>query len=283
VVGGGNSACDIAVEASRFSAGAHISLRRGYWFLPKTMMGVPTAELMRPWIPKRAQLAIIKGLLRVIVGDYRNYGLAAPDHQLFEHHPTVNSELLYNLRHGRIAPHPDIRRLDGDHIEFVDGRREPIDLIVYATGYDVSFPFLAPGIVDVDARGMANLIGGLLPPAHKNLYVFGLGQPRYGAGPLITAGAEVLCTMVATQPQLAHPLGAVMKAMGAKPPRTYLSDPHDVFRALRVAKAMLPRLPRFESWIMRSSWNSSKASSLWSPARAAASAVPPPARSPARA
>src|SRR5262249_31960454 len=35
VIGGGNSACDIAVEAARFARSAHISMRRGYWFMPK--------------------------------------------------------------------------------------------------------------------------------------------------------------------------------------------------------------------------------------------------------
>ena len=250
VVGGGNSACDIASEAARFARAAHLSLRRGYWFIPKTMLGVPTAELGRAWVPARVQRALIKALLKVSVGDYRRYGLPAPDHELFEHHPTINSELLHHLRHGRITPHPDLARFDGGEIVFVDGRREPIDLVVFATGFHVSFPFLAPGVVDFDARGVAQLYGGVVPPRHKNLYVFGLGQPRYGAGPLITAGADVLCTMVATQRALARPLGEVMRRIGARPPTTYLADPFQVMRSMRVAKRILPRLPALESWIM---------------------------------
>ena len=249
VIGGGNSACDIAVEAARFAASSHVSHRRGYWFLPKTMMGVPTAELMRGWIPARVQRRIIKTMLALIVGDYQKYGLQHPDHELFEHHPTINTELLHHLRHGSITPHPDIARFDGGAVEFVDGTRADFDLVVCATGYHVSFPFLAPGIVDFRGE-MAQLVGGILPPRHKNLYVFGLGQPRYGAGPLITAGADVLCTMVATQRELAHPLGDVMRRMGARPPRTYLADPFQVMRSMKMAKRILPRLPAVESWIM---------------------------------
>jgi cation diffusion facilitator CzcD-associated flavoprotein CzcO len=249
VIGGGNSACDIAVEAARFADAAHISLRRGYWFLPKTMLGVPTAELMRPWVPRRAQRAIIKSLARIIVGPYTRYGLAEPDHQPFEHHPTINTELLHNLRHGRIVAHPDIARWDGDHVVFVDGARERFDLVVCATGYHVSFPFLAPGIVEI-RDGMAQLIGGVMPPEHKNFYVFGLGQPRYGAGPLITAGADLLCTMVTTQRELDAPLGGVLRRLGARPPTTYLADPFAVLRSVRIGKRVLPRLPRFEKWIM---------------------------------
>jgi hypothetical protein len=249
VIGGGNSACDIAAEAARFAEASHISLRRGYWFLPKTLFGVPTAELMKPWMPARVQRAIVKAAVKVVVGSYRKYGLAEPDHAPFEHHPTINTELLHHLRHGRITPHPDIARWDGEVVEFVDGSRERFDLVVCATGYHVSFPFLAPGIVEFDGD-IAQLVGGMMPRAHKNLYVFGLGQPRYGAGPLITAGAATLCTMVATQRRLAHPLGAVLAKLGAKPPRTYVADPFQVLRAARLSQRIMPRLPGLEGWIM---------------------------------
>ncbi|MEM9488858.1 MAG: NAD(P)-binding domain-containing protein, partial [Myxococcota bacterium] len=101
VIGGGNSACDIAVEAARFADSSHISMRRGYWFMPKIMFGVPTVELLKPWMNIHMQRAFIKGILRTIVGPYENYGLEHPDHKIFERHPTINTELLHFLRHGR--------------------------------------------------------------------------------------------------------------------------------------------------------------------------------------
>jgi len=248
-IGGGNSACDVAVEAARAGAASHISLRRGYWFLPKTMLGVPTAELMRPWVPVGLQRRVIKSLVRVIVGRYESYGLAHPDHEPFEHHPTINSELLHQLRHGRITPHPDVRRWDGHAVEFVDGTRVEVDLVVCATGYHVSFPFLAPGLVEV-RDGVPQLVGGLLSRRHKNLYIFGVGQPRYGAGPLISAGAALLCTMVQTQPQLEHPLGAIMARLGVKPPRSLLQDPFQILRQTRAGQRIIPRLPSVERFLM---------------------------------
>ena len=42
VIGGGNSACDVAVESSRFSNGTDISWRRGYWVIPKFIFGNPS-------------------------------------------------------------------------------------------------------------------------------------------------------------------------------------------------------------------------------------------------
>lgn len=250
VVGGGNSACDIAVEAARFAASAHISMRRGYWFMPKTLFGVPTVEMLKPWMPIGAQRAFMRGLLKIVVGDYERYGLERPTHRIFERHPTINSELLHNLRHGRITPHPDVRRYDGDHVEFVDGQRARADLVVCATGYHVSFPFVADGIVNWDERGMPDLINGMLPRRHRNLYFFGTGQPRYGAGPLISAGAQALSTMVQVQPKLKHPIGAVLERMGSKPPTSWLQDPHRLLRDLRRGRAILPRLPQIERVLM---------------------------------
>jgi hypothetical protein len=250
VVGGGNSACDIAVEAARFAQSSHISMRRGYWFLPKTIFGKPTAELMQPWLPVWAQRLLLRLLLRVIIGKYENYGLQKPDHKIFEHHPTINSELLYYLKHGRICPHPDITRLEDHDVVFVDGKRETFDLIIYATGYHASVPFLAPGVITWK-NGVPQLIGGMLAPKHKNIYFFGMGQPRYGAGPLITAAAETLCTFIKTQKQLKHPLGYLLHKMGAKPPETMLADPFQVLRGARRACWVVPKLVYVERLIAR--------------------------------
>lgn len=250
VIGGGNSACDIAVEAARFAAASHISMRRGYWFVPKTMMGVPTVELMKPWMPLRAQQLLVKAMVRMVVGRYAQYGLEEPDHEPFEHHPTINSELLYNLRHGRITPHPDVRRFRGHDVELTDGSTISVDLVVAATGYDLRFPFLADGVL-AWRRGYPQLIGGLMPPDHKNIYFFGLGQPRYGAGPLITAGADLLCTTIETQRKLDVPVGAILARLGQKPPRTWLLDPFVVLRQIRMGKRLMPRLPAIAPLVMR--------------------------------
>jgi hypothetical protein len=249
-VGGGNSACDLAVEAAIHGRSSDISLRRGYWFLPKTFFGVPAVELMRPWMPLSMQRMMLKSLLKVTVGRYADYGLPEPDHEIFDKHPTINSQLLYFLKHGRIRVRPDIARWDGDHVVFADGSREPFDLVVCATGFHVSLPMLAEGVVEWEG-GFPKLVRGLLSPTHANLYTFGLGQPRYGAGPLITKGADVLCTMIEVQRQLAHPLGAVLHRMGVPYPTTWLQDPFEVLRNLERAERVLRRLPKLERLVMR--------------------------------
>jgi len=87
VIGGGNSACDVAVDAARVGRSAHISMRRGYWILPKTMMGRPTVEFMQPYLPIWTQRLLMRTLLRLTVGRYTDYGLQEPDHEIFEAHP----------------------------------------------------------------------------------------------------------------------------------------------------------------------------------------------------
>ena len=76
-----------------------------------------------------------------------DYGLPKPDHKLLEAHPTVSSELLPRLGHGDITVKPNIDRFDGGRtVRFADGSEEEIDLVVYCTGYKITFPFFDPEV-----------------------------------------------------------------------------------------------------------------------------------------
>jgi cation diffusion facilitator CzcD-associated flavoprotein CzcO len=241
VIGGGNSACDIVAEAARVGTSACISLRRGYWFLPKTLFGIPSAELIRDWFPVWAQRAFLRVVLRIAIGKYTDYGLPEPDHKIFEAHPTINSELLYYIKQGSIRPRPDIARFERKTLHFVDGSSEEFDVVVCATGYHVSFPFLPPGLVPVKGS-TAQLYGGCVLAEYKNLYVIGTSQLRYGFGPLVTPGMDLIARMMKTQDQMELPIGLVMRESGAHLPRTHLVDPHAALRAVRRGKRMLPLL-----------------------------------------
>ncbi|RMF69561.1 MAG: NAD(P)/FAD-dependent oxidoreductase [Alphaproteobacteria bacterium] len=239
VIGGGNSACDIVSEAARSAVEAHLSLRRGYWFMPKTFFGVPTAELIHPLIPVWLQKIVLKGLIRIAVGDYRRYGLPRPDHDLFDHHPTISTEILHYLKHGRITPHPDIARFDGRKVVFVDGSATEVDLVIAATGYYVDFPFLPPEMAPVEGP-VVKAYGGLMVPGFRHLYLIGWSQPRYGFGPLLTPAAELVARLIRLQEEIAWPLGDVLRAMGVKPPTSHLADPHHQIRQMRRAMRRLP-------------------------------------------
>jgi len=231
VVGGGNSGCDIVSEAARVAAFAGWSLRRGYWFMPKTMFGLPTVELMKPWMPVPVQRLVFRGLLRMTVGHYRDYGLPEPEHRLFEAHPSVSTEALHYLKHGRIAVRPDVAEIEGASIRFVDGRVETYDLLVCATGFRVAFPFLPDGMVPVVGK-TAQLYAGMLRPEYRHLYVFGTAQARYGIGPLVRPAARLVARWIRLQDRIEPNLGEVLRRLGEKPPSDHLVDPHAVLRRI---------------------------------------------------
>ncbi|RMF12904.1 MAG: NAD(P)/FAD-dependent oxidoreductase [Alphaproteobacteria bacterium] len=252
VIGGGNSACDIVSEAARVAREAHLSLRRGYWFMPKTFFGVPTVELIHPRLPVFAQRLLLKALIRVAIGDYRRYGLPKPDHDLFERHPTISTEILHYLKHGRIHPHPDIACFEGRRAHFQDGTSAELDMIVAATGYHVAYPFLPAALCPVEGP-VLKVYGGSMLPGYRHLYLIGWGQPRYGFGPLVAPAAELMARIIRLQDEIEHPLADVLKAMGARPPETHLADPHRQMRQIRRAMRRLGLVRLFARHLMRGS------------------------------
>ncbi|MCO4773678.1 MAG: NAD(P)-binding domain-containing protein [Deltaproteobacteria bacterium] len=243
VLGGGNSGCDLASEAARVSSSADWSLRRGYWFMPKTLFGVPSIELMNPYAPMWLQRLVMRLLIRLSIGKYADYGLPHPTHRMFDAHPTINSEVFHYLQHGRLRPRPDVVSIDGSTIAFTDGASAEYDAVVCATGYDLAFPFLPEGLVPVDDK-VAQLYGGMLRPDYRHLYIFGAYQVRYGIGPVIRPGALAIAHLAKLQDELPMPLGWLLKEMGSKPPTSHLIGPFETIRALERVVKWVPALRR---------------------------------------
>ncbi len=243
VVGGGNSGCDLACEAARVSTSCDLSLRSGYWFLPKIAFGKPLTDLPIWGLPLVLQRLILRALVKVFIGDYRAYGLKRPDHKLFERHPAFGTDLLNYLKQGRIKPRPDIARYAGTKVHFTDGSVGEYDLIVAATGFHNSFPFLPKGLVPVE-NGVVQVYGGAFPDAVKNLYIVGWAQPRNGFGALLTPAARLYAEMIALQDQMEQPIGYVLKWRGLRLPTTNLVNPASVRRMLRFTHYLLPLLRR---------------------------------------
>ncbi len=246
VIGGGNSACDVASEAARVGKSCHLSLRRGYWFLPKTLFGKPTAESFMRYFPVAIQRFFIKLALRVVLGKYEDYGLPKPDHKIFQKHPTLNSELLHYLKHGRIKPRPDVNKFEGKTVYFVDGTSDEFDAVVCGTGFYVSFPFLPEGVVEIKNGNLTMVYAGCVLEKHKNLYILGTTQPRYGFGPLVTPSSQMLAQIIKLQDEMELPIGLVMKHSGVKLPDSHLVDPIFALRQMKIAKYTLPLLLRKE-------------------------------------
>lgn len=178
VIGGGNSACDVAVESSRVAASVDLSWRRGYWVAPKFMMGKPADVFSTKihWLPRALWQRVSALSLFIRNGKNSDYGLPNPAGPLGSHHPTINEDLFYTIRHGRIHPRSDIASLDGDSVVYKDGSREAYDVIVACTGYVIAHPFFDASLIDY-SEGEVPLWLRMMHPEMHNLYFIGLFQP----------------------------------------------------------------------------------------------------------
>lgn len=212
VLGIGNSATDVAVEASRIADRTFLAMRRGAYVMPKYMNGKPTDEAASPVLtrfPLPVQRFVVNRMLGLTAGNMTAYGLPEPDHKLLEAHPTVSAELLSRLGHGDIEVRPNIDRFAGGRtVRFADGTEEEVDLAVYCTGYKVTFPFFDPALISAEGNRLP-LYRRVVPVEHPGLYFIGLIQPLGAIMPLAEAQAEWIGDLL--QGRAALPAAAQMR------------------------------------------------------------------------
>jgi hypothetical protein len=134
-------------------------------------------------------------LLRVYTGPPERFGLQRPDHAISAAHPTVSERILDRIAHGVIAPRPNIERLGPGWVQFTDGARVQADVVVYCTGYRISFPFLDEGVV-ATADNHVELFRRVFSPQHPSLAFVGLLQPIGAIMRLAEAQGRVLADYV---------------------------------------------------------------------------------------
>ena len=195
VVGGGNSGCDLVVEAAIHAERAVMSWRRGYHVLPKMFKGKPIDqcnENLLSWrLPLWARRMGAAMAIRWVLGPPELTGLPKPDHRLFESHPIINSRLHSQIAHGELSVRPDVAELQGDRVRFVDDCEETFDVILYATGYRLSFPFLDTAHLNWH-DGRPNLFLSIFHPERSNLFCAGLIQPDSGQWGLVDYQAQLI-------------------------------------------------------------------------------------------
>jgi len=179
VVGIGNSAVDIVSELSRKGIAERvlISTRSGAWVIPKYVLGRPIDTVVRtnPRIPLGLQRRAARVFARVIAGRMEDFGLPTPNHHFLEAHPTVSSELLLRLGSGDAIAKPDVAELLSDRVRFVDGTIEEVDVIVFGTGYKISFPFFDPAFISAPGN-VLSLYKRMFKPSIDDMAFIGLGQ-----------------------------------------------------------------------------------------------------------
>lgn len=187
---------------------------------------------------------------------------------------------------------PDIERIDEGVVTFVDGQKAEFDMVVFATGFNISVP-MASHVIEV--RGLSRvlsfgsiyqsltrlhsvywriqwknkvpqLLNGVVHPKLRNFFVFGMGQARYGAGPLCTCGAKVLVDTIQVQKSIDVPVGELLSLLGSRPkrptkitPTDVIIEPHVAFAQAWIGRYYVPTLPYFAKFFTMIGWLPSKA------------------------
>ena len=192
VVGMGNSGCDIACDLARVADRTLLSTRRGAHVIPKYLFGMPLDTVCPEFVWRFAPMWMFRPAFAGVVwmnrGGLRPHGLPSPGHKVLQEHPTISSDLPSLVRERRIAIRPDVDRFDGDGVWFVDGSREPVDAIILATGYTISFPFLDATVIAPENNAV-RLYRHVVHPDVPGLFFIGLVQPWGAIFPLAEAQA----------------------------------------------------------------------------------------------
>jgi hypothetical protein len=195
VVGLGNSAADITVELSSRALQNRVTLstRSSAWIVPKYIAGRPGDKLFRttPYLPLSWQRKAVQVLMPLMGTDPRLYGLPAPNHKLFEAHPTQSVELPLRLGSGDVIPKPNVSRLDGDLVHFEDGTSDVFDAIIYATGYNITFPFFDPELITAPGNHI-RLYKRMFKPGFEDLVFIGFAQAVPTSFPFVECQARLL-------------------------------------------------------------------------------------------
>ena len=190
VVGMGNSAADIAVESSFVASRTFVSGRRGEHVIPKYVFGRPVDQVavspLTPLVPFPVRHALFRAIYRVAVGRVEDYGLPKPDHRLLESHPTLSADLLGRVAQGEVTFKGAIAGLANDRVRFVDGSEETIDVIVWSTGYKITFPFFDQDFISAPDNELF-LYRRVFKPGMDNLFFIALLQPLGPTMPIAEA------------------------------------------------------------------------------------------------
>ncbi|NWR74645.1 FMO5 monooxygenase, partial [Centropus unirufus] len=149
VIGIGNSGSDLAVEISQTAKQVFLSTRRGAWVLNRVGdQGYPMDTVfttrMKTFLKDLLSPSMVNSYVEKQLTarfDHSHYGLK-PKHRVFDQHPTVNDDLPNRIISGRVLVKPNIQKFTNTSVIFDDGTKEDIDVVVFATGYSFSFPFL---------------------------------------------------------------------------------------------------------------------------------------------
>jgi dimethylaniline monooxygenase (N-oxide forming) len=200
VVGGAQSALDIAAEISTVAEHTMLACDQVHHVLPRRVLGRPLDGF-----DNSGALAVPLPIVRLTLRALMRAGRATPDrgglppagHPLFETRwPAVLSpDSQAALLTRAFEPRSHLRELAGEEVVFADGSRARADALVFATGYRISFPFLDGDL----GRGQGwefPLYRRILSPHSPGLGFVGVLEPGPGLFEVVERQAQWLAAAI---------------------------------------------------------------------------------------
>lgn len=176
VVGMGNSGAEIALCLWEHGARPALSVRGPVNVVKRDVFGRPTqtTAMLLAKLPVPLADWIGKQVSRLTVGDLRPYGIHRPDMapmaqlRKFAQTPVMDIGTIDRIKSGEIRVFPAIDHFDESGVHFTDGRYQPFQAIVLATGYQSAVEEFMPGVAPaLNAHGHpAALWNDALPGAY---------------------------------------------------------------------------------------------------------------------
>lgn len=207
VVGSGQSAMDILAEAAVCATQVWHSTRHHFVCAPRYLLGQPFEEMQDhppPVLGKVLQglalpsmfrfVALLSGLAMRFNGlSHKKLGLPGPSLKTAAVLPTMDQKVYALYAQGDILHKPEIERLDGKYVQFSDSTRAEIDLIIYATGYQVDFPYLNREQLNWPASSaIPKFYAHVFHPELHNLFAIGMVHPIGSHWPVFSAQARLI-------------------------------------------------------------------------------------------
>ncbi|XP_030061784.1 dimethylaniline monooxygenase [N-oxide-forming] 2 [Microcaecilia unicolor] len=170
VVGLGNSAADVATELSYSADQVFLSTRRGVLVLSRIFgFGYPWDVVyttrVKNWLRNLLTFSFEMWMFEKTVNkwfDHATFGLEVQK-SLDWKEPIANEELPSRIACGTVMIKTSVKEFSETSAIFDDGTVENIDVVIFATGYSISFPFFDESIVKVESNKLC-LYKNMFPP-----------------------------------------------------------------------------------------------------------------------
>ncbi len=245
VVGTGSSGIDIAVETGALARQTLLSGRHNAWAQAVT---APPPRPGAGWGDRLARHVRLRlGQVWPGLGP-QGRGPDAP-FVMERDRLLLDARLREAIAAGAVRPRPGITRVEGRTIAFADGRTDPVDVIVCATGYRLRIPFLAESIFRADPRGLG-LYRVVVHPDRPTLAFLGMTRTTGAIMPLAEMQARWTAAVLRGRLRLPPPvrrhaaIAARRRAVAARAGNPFRVELEPYLDLLAAEVGVLPQLWR---------------------------------------